>query len=136
MSEVLSDREAEIFYAEQRGYASAMEAERKLHEDHIKAQAAEIERLRDALAKAGRDLNVARYGQPDFAWSIALSIHKQEMADLVDKLAKAVEALQIARVHVANNAEGWSVSRAPSRDDLTIVDSILSALTGAQKDGN
>ena len=48
------------------------------------------------------------------------------------KLAKAVEALQIARVHVANNAEGWSVSRAPSRDDLMIVDFVLSVLTGAK----
>ena len=52
MNEVLSDREAEIFYAEQRGYASAMEAERKLHEAHIKAQAAEIEMLLGDLAKA------------------------------------------------------------------------------------
>ena len=49
MSEVLSDREAVIFYAEQRGYASAMEAERKLHEARIEAQAAEIERLRSYL---------------------------------------------------------------------------------------
>ena len=51
-------------------------------------------------------------------------------------LRKAVDALQIARVHVANNAEGWSVSRAASRDDLTIVDLVLAALTGAQKDGH
>ncbi len=52
MSEVLSDREAVIFYAEQRGYASAMEAERKLHEARIEAQAAEIERLRGDLKRA------------------------------------------------------------------------------------
>lgn len=44
MSEFLSDREAEIFYAEQRGYASVMEAERKLHE-------ASIEELQAKLAK-------------------------------------------------------------------------------------
>ena len=65
--------------------------------DQIEAQAAEIERLRGAMAKA-------------------------------------VEALQIARVHVANNAEGWSVSRAPSRDDLTIVDLVLAALTGGKNE--
>ena len=53
-----------------------------------------------------------------------------EIERLRGDLAKAVEALQIARVHVANNAEGWSVSRAPSRDDLTIVDLVLAALTG------
>ena len=50
--------------------------------DRIEAQAAEIERLRGDLAKAGRDLNMARYGQPDFAWSI----HKQAMADIEAKL--------------------------------------------------
>ena len=66
-------------------------------QDQIKAQAAEIERLRGDLAKA-------------------------------------VEALQIVRVHVANNAEGWSVSRAPSRDDLTIVDLVLAALTGGKNE--
>ena len=55
-----------------------------------------------------------------------------EIERLRGDLAKAVEALQIARVHVANNSEGWSVSRAPSRDDLTIVDLVLAALTGAK----
>jgi hypothetical protein len=35
-------------------------------------------------------------------------------------------ALRVARVHVANNAEGWSVSRGAARDDLTIVDAALS----------
>lgn len=34
-------------------------------------------------------------------------------------------ALRVARVHVANNAEGWSVSRGAARDDLTIVDAAL-----------
>lgn len=61
-----------------------------------------------------------------------LKAQAAEIERLRGDLAKAVEALQIARVHVANNAEGWSVSRAPSRDDLTIVDSILSVLTGAK----
>lgn len=44
----------------------------------------ELERERDDL---GRKLNTARYGQPDFAWSI----HEEAMADLRAKLAKAVE---------------------------------------------
>lgn len=57
-----------------------------------------------------------------------------EIERLRGDLAKAVEALQIARVHVANNAEGWSVSRAPSRDDLTIVDLVLAALTGGKNE--
>ena len=61
-----------------------------------------------------------------------LKAQAAEIERLRGDLAKAVEALQIARVHVANNAEGWSVSRAPSRDDLTIVDLVLAALTGAK----
>ena len=47
----------------------------------------ELERGRDEL---GRTLNTARYGQPNFAWSI----HEMEMVDLRAKLAKAVEALR------------------------------------------
>jgi hypothetical protein len=50
------------------------------------------------------------------------------------KLAKTLKALEIARVHVANNAQGWSISRAPSRDDLTIVDSALAELKGEKDD--
>ena len=47
----------------------------------------ELVKERDDL---GRKLNTARYGQPDFAWSI----HEEVMADLRAKLAKAVEALR------------------------------------------
>lgn len=46
------------------------------------------------------------------------------------KLAKAVEALGIARVHVANNEQGWSVSRGAARDDLTLVDATLAEIKG------
>jgi hypothetical protein len=47
----------------------------------------ELVKERDDL---GRKLNAARYGQPDFAWSI----HEEAMADLRAKLTKAVEALR------------------------------------------
>ena len=47
----------------------------------------ELERERDDL---GRKLNTARYGQPDFAWSI----HEEAMADLRAKLTKAMAALR------------------------------------------
>ena len=59
-------------------YSAAQEAI-----DHIE----ELMKERDEL---GRKLNTARYGQPDFAWSI----HEKEMAVLRFKLAKAVEALR------------------------------------------
>jgi hypothetical protein len=41
----------------------------------------------------GREVNIARYGQPDFAWSV----HVEVMTDLNAKLAKAVEALEVIR---------------------------------------
>jgi hypothetical protein len=47
----------------------------------------EVVKERDDL---GRKLNTARYGQPDFAWSI----HEEAMADLRAKLTKAVEVLR------------------------------------------
>ena len=47
----------------------------------------ELVKERDDL---GRKLNTARYGQPDFAWSI----HEKEMAALRAKLTKAEAYLQ------------------------------------------
>ena len=49
-----------------------------------------IEQLVKERDELGRKLNTARYGQPDFAWSI----HEEEMSDLRVKLAKAVDALR------------------------------------------
>ena len=54
-----------------------------------------IEQLVKERDELGRKLNTARYGQPDFAWSI----HEEAMADLRAKLAKVVEALvQLERI--------------------------------------
>lgn len=65
---------------------------------YIKA-ADRIEELQARVAELGRELNQAKYGQPDFAWSV----HKQALADAVEraeaaeaKLAKAVDALKDA----------------------------------------
>ena len=66
---------------------------------------AEVVRERDDL---GRKLNTARYGQPDFAWSI----HEEAMADLRAKLTKAVEALQwVDKNPWAHPDERWTVVR-------------------------
>ena len=46
------------------------------------------------------------------------------------KLAKAVEALLLARVHVANNEQGWSVGRASARSDLKIINATLAEIEG------
>ena len=55
-------------------------------EDRIEALTAKNEML-------GREVNIARYGQPDFAWSV----HVQVMDDLNAKLEKTVELLKEAR---------------------------------------
>lgn len=53
-------------------------------------------------------------------------------ADEQKARAKALEdALRAARVHVANNAQGWSVGRGASRDDLALVDATLAKIKGA-----
>lgn len=44
------------------------------------------------------------------------------------KLAKAVEGLLLARVHVANNEQGWSVGRASARSDLEIINATLAEI--------
>jgi hypothetical protein len=43
---------------------------------------------------------------------------------------KAVEALLLARVHVANNEQGWSVGRASARSDLKIINATLAEIEG------
>lgn len=61
---------------------AALKAERD------RAESAEA-KLKSETERLGREVNLARYGQPDFAWSI----HVQAMAELEAKLARALEAL-------------------------------------------
>ena len=56
--------------------------------------------------------------------------HLPLVRDLTVKLAKAVEALLLARVHVANNEQGWSVGRASARSDLKIINATLAEIEG------
>ncbi len=92
MSEVLSDREAVIFYAEQRGYASAMEAERKLHEARIEAQAAEIERLRGVMAKAVENTLDAASAYMTEQYGISALSHPVDRARAIATLAELTGA--------------------------------------------
>ena len=57
-----------------------------------RAEAAEAERdaLKEQVANLGRELNTAKYGQPDFAWSL----HIAAMDALKAELAEAVETLK------------------------------------------
>lgn len=56
----------------------------------VEADADRIEALVKERDDLGRKLNTARYGQPDFAWSI----HEAAMSDLRAKLAKAVDVIK------------------------------------------
>jgi predicted N-acetyltransferase YhbS len=54
--------------------------------------------------------------------------------DLEAKLNKAVQALLLARVHVANNEQGWSVGRASARSDLESINATLAEIEGEGRD--
>jgi hypothetical protein len=74
--DLLAERDAlrdERDQAEQRGYANAMEAERKLHEDALETLAAERDAALARAEELGRELNRVKYGEPDFAWSSHLA---------------------------------------------------------------
>ena len=71
-------------------------------------------KLKSETERLGREVNLARYGQPDFAWSI----HVQAMAELEAKLAKAVGALEKMCV-----GEGWAAQ---------IASTTLAELTGGK----
>jgi hypothetical protein len=54
-----------------------------------------------------------------------------KLAQAEATLAKAVEGLLLARVHVANNEQGWSVGRASARSDLKIINALLAEIEGS-----
>ena len=58
---------------------------------------------------------------------------RRELLDAAEaKLTKAMEALKIARVYVANNAQGWSADRSSARADLRVVEAMLAELGGGE----
>ena len=85
-----------------------------------------IEQLVKERDELGRKLNTARYGQPDFAWSI----HEEAMADLRVKLAKAVEALvQLERI--VGDILGAHLQDSESRDKaIDLIKTTLAELEG------
>ena len=74
-----------------------------------------IEELMKERDDLGRKLNTARYGQPDFAWSI----HVEAMADLRAKLAKAMAGLRKIADHKHFSwDQGWMQKARIARDVL------------------
>ncbi len=89
---------------------SDKELVKRLRDEHLamtrNEAAAAIEALTAENEMLGREVNIARYGQPDFAWSV----HVQVMDDLNAKRAKALEALReiaaVASVPVHTHNKG------------------------------
>jgi hypothetical protein len=71
----------------------ALTAKVKLMDDLDVINGEKIEALTAKNEMLGREVNIARYGQPNFAWSV----HVEVMTDLNAKLDKAVELLKEAR---------------------------------------
>ena len=92
----------------------------------LEQAATSIEELVKERDELGRKLNTARYGQPDFAWSI----HEEAMADLRAKLAKAVEALvQLERI--VGDILGAHLQDSESRDKaIDLIKTTLAELKG------
>jgi len=92
----------------------------------IQEKANRIEELVKERDELGRKLNTARYGQPDFAWSI----HEEAMADLRAKLTKAVEALvQLERI--VGDILGAHLQDSESRDKaIDLIKTTLAELEG------
>ena len=131
MSDIISEREPLIFYPKH-----AVEAERKLHEARISAQAAEIERLRDDLAKAMESLGRSKYWTATMSQAAIKAINesmleKRRADDAEAKLAKAVEALGCWNRMMNNPA--YDMGEMVSEFDA-IARTTLAELTGG-KDG-
>jgi hypothetical protein len=92
----------------------------------MQEKANRIEELVKERDDLGRKLNTARYGQPDFAWSI----HEEAMVDLRAKLAKAMEALvQLERI--VGDILGAHLQDSESRDKaIDLIKTMLAELEG------
>ena len=95
------------------------------------AAADRIEALVKDKEQLGREVNMARYGQPDFAWSV----HKEAMADLEAKLAKAVKALEsvIGEYDLFREAE-YERGLAPLDDEIHEARATLAEIKGESHD--
>jgi hypothetical protein len=101
----------------------------------LKNAASSIEALTEQLEAARADTKEAEaYAEELEAKNgnlCDLAVNEHGRAERAEaKLSKAVKALLLARVHVANNAQGWSVGRASARSDLKIINATLAEIEG------
>ena len=64
----------------------------------------EIDRLRAEIERLGRELNLAKYGEPDFSWSI----HKKAMEDLLARAEKAEAKITQLRFEIEKLREDYT----------------------------
>jgi hypothetical protein len=86
--------------------------------DELEAKLATCEKYRDA------------YAECDSIGTQAVRDLEAKLAECEARLGKVVEGLLLARVHVANNEQGWSVGRASARSDLKIINALLAEIEG------
>jgi hypothetical protein len=115
----------------------------QLSPDDLISDAAAIEILTEQLEAAPADAKEAEAYAEGLEKEIELNEQEacmlendlikadKEIDALKAKLAKAVEGLLLARVHVANNEQGWSVGRASARSDLKIINALLAEIEGS-----
>ena len=66
--------------------------------DTLRALSAERDALKEQVANLGRELNTAKYGQPDFAWSVhiaAMDALKAELAEAVELMRELADDLSV-----------------------------------------
>jgi BMFP domain-containing protein YqiC len=114
----------------------ALTAKVKLMDDLDVINGEKIEALTEQLEAARADAKEAEaYAEELEAKNgnlCDLAVNEHGRAERAEaKLSKAVKALLLARVHVANNEQGWSVGRASARSDLKIIDATLAGIEGS-----
>jgi len=94
----------ELTVAEQRGYANAMEAERKLHEDRIEALTTERDEQIEWVKRLA-DMQIASEVKLATCEEIGRAF-EEDAGQLRAKLAKAVAALGRAKASIENGGGG------------------------------
>jgi hypothetical protein len=89
------------------------------------AKLATCEKYRDAYAECD---SIGTQAVRDLEAKLAECLERNALLEA--RLGKVVEGLLLARVHVANNEQGWSVGRASARYDLKIINATLAEIEG------
>jgi len=101
------------------------DASKNIYYAELKAKLATCEKCRDAYAECD---SIGTQAVRDLEAKLAECLERNALLEA--RLGKVVEGLLLARVHVANNEQGWSVGRASARSDLKIINALLAEIEG------